>query len=457
MAWPSPLANLGVTLYPPLGMWARYALSPMKELWTLERQYALWLRVELAALEALEELNKVPAGVAERIRARAQVDPERIRALEREVGHDLVAFLWSLEEQAGPEGRWLHYGLTSSDVKDTALALLWTEALDVLLLKVDRLNTVLKERAWEHKNTVMMGRTHGQWAEPTTFGLKLLGWWEEGQRVRQRLMRARETVAVGKLSGAVGTHAYFPPEAEARALRKLGLQPCPVATQVIPRDRHAEVFFALGSCASWIEKMALEVRHLSRSEVGEVEEGEPEGSSAMPHKRNPILSERLSGLSRVVRAALGPAWENNALWHERDMSHSSVERLLGPQTFVLVDYMLDRAARLIRGLRVLAERMEARIREAKGLPFSEGLLLALVQAGMGRRAAHALVGLLAERARAERRELEELALEDPVVRSYLSPAKVRTVFSLEPVLAQVDAIFAKVWGEGVGYNGDGHV
>jgi len=437
-------------------MWERYALSPMKDLWTLQRQYELWLRVELAALEALEDLNKVPLGTAHRIRSQVQIQPRRILELEREVGHDLVAFLWTLEEQIGPEARWLHYGLTSSDVKDTALALVLLEALDLLVLKLEKLQATLKGLAWRHKTTVMMGRTHGQWAEPTTFGLKLLVWFEEGRRVEERFRRARETIAVGKLSGAVGTHAFFPPEAEARALGQLGLQPCPVTTQVVSRDRHTEVLFALASCASWIEKMALEVRHLSRSEVREVEEGRPEGSSAMPHKRNPILSERLCGLSRVVRASLAPAWENNVLWHERDMSHSSVERLLFPQVFILVDYMLDRAAQLVGELRVFPARMEARLKEAKGLPFSEGLLLALVQAGMGRRAAHEKVAELAHRAQAEQRELAELVLEDPVIRSYLSPARVRSIFSLEQLSTQAEAAFTRVFGEKQGYNGDDH-
>lgn len=431
-------------------MWDRYALAPMKEVWSLEAQYARWLEVELAALAALEELGWVPSGVSAEVRAKARIDGARIQAVEREVGHDLMAFLWVLEEEVGENGRWLHWGLTSSDVKDTALALALQEALGLVWEKTERLRQVLFELAWVHKDTPILGRTHGQWAEPTTLGHKVLAWYEELARVRERLRRAQEAVAVGKLSGAVGTHAYFPPEAEERALRALGLKPCPVATQVISRDRHAEVVFALGSLASLVEKMALEVRHLSRAEVGEVEEGRPEGSSAMPHKRNPILAERLCGLARVVRAALGPFLEDNALWHERDMSHSSVERLLLPQCFLLVDYMVDRAARLLGELRIHPERMRQHLEEALGLPFSEGLLLALVRAGLGRREAHLLVTRLSAEAEQRRVPLWEVAAQDTQVRARLSPEEIRAIFDLRKVLQNVDVSFARVFP--AGYN-----
>ncbi|MFN3346293.1 MAG: adenylosuccinate lyase, partial [Candidatus Bipolaricaulaceae bacterium] len=336
-------------------MLERYSLSPMKDLWTLEAQYAQWLRVELAALAALEELGVVPQGVSVEVQRKATIDVARIQELEREIGHDLVAFLWALEEQVGEPGRWLHFGLTSSDVKDTALALVLREALAILLAKTSRLRAVLGDLAQRHRDTPLVGRTHGQWAEPTTFGHKVLLWYDELGRVEARFRRAQEEISVGKLSGAVGTHAYFPPEAEELALRRLGLRPCPAASQVISRDRHAEVVFALATAASLVEKIALEVRHLSRAEVAEVEEGRPAGSSAMPHKRNPILSERLCGLARIVRAAVEPMLEDNALWHERDMSHSSVERVLLPQCFLLVDYMLDRAEKLLRELQVHPE------------------------------------------------------------------------------------------------------
>lgn len=436
-------------------MLERYALSPMKELWTLEAQYARWLEVELAALFALEELGVVPAGVAAAIQSKARIDVGRIQELEKEVGHDLLAFLWALEEEVGEEGRWLHFGLTSSDVKDTALALILRDALNLILAKVERLGAALKELALAHKYTPILGRTHGQWAEPTTFGHKVLLWYDELLRVRERLGRAREGISVGKLSGAVGTHAYFPPKAEELALKRLGLRPCPVASQVISRDRHAEVVFALASVASLVEKIALEVRHLSRAEVKEAAEGRPEGSSAMPHKRNPILSERLCGLARVVRAALEPVLESNALWHERDMSHSSVERLLLPQCFVLVDYMLDRGERLLRELKVYPERMRERLEGALGLPFSEGLLLALVRAGMGRKEAHLLVSELSEEAERRGEPLWQVASQNPEVMKRLKPEELQAIFDLEKALRNVEASFDRVFSSGYNPSNDG--
>lgn len=436
-------------------MLERYALSPMKDLWTLEAQYERWLEVELVALAALEELGEIPQGTTAALREKVRINPKRIRELEREIGHDLVAFLWALEEETGPEGRWLHFGLTSSDVKDTALALILRDALDLLLQKVARLKGVLEKMAWDHKDTPILGRTHGQWAEPTTFGHKVLTWYDELLRVEERLRRARETIAVGKLSGAVGTHAYFPPKAEELALEKLGLAPCRVASQVISRDRHFEVVFALASAASLVEKMALEVRHLSRSEVGEVEEGRPEGSSAMPHKRNPILSERLCGLARVVRASLIPALEDNALWHERDMSHSSVERIILPQCFLIVDYMLGRAARLLGELRIHPERMRENLEKARGLPFSEGLLLALVRAGMGRKEAHLLVQELSAEAERTGKSLLDVAISHPRVLTYLSSEDVKAVFNLPKVLRNVKASFDRVFPSGYNPSHDG--
>lgn len=435
-------------------MLERYALSPMKDLWTLEAQYAQWLRVELAALRALEKLGIVPDGVSAAIQSKARIDVQRIQELEREIGHDLVAFLWALEEEVGEPGRWLHFGLTSSDVKDTALALILRQALEILLDKVSRLKAVLLGLAQAHRDTPIIGRTHGQWAEPTTFGHKVLLWYDELGRVEERLRRAWGEISVGKLSGAVGTHAYFPAEAEELALSELGLRPCPVASQVICRDRHAEVVFALATAASLVEKIALEVRHLSRAEVGEVEEGRPEGSSAMPHKRNPILSERLCGLARIVRAAVEPVLENNALWHERDMSHSSVERVLLPQCFILVDYMLDRAEKLLRELRVHPENMRRALTAALGLPFSEGLLLALVRKGLRRREAHELVARLSEEARHSGRSLEEVARAEPRIMERLTAEELSQIFSLPKVLQNVKVSFARVLPSG--YNEPGH-
>ncbi|MGC9529930.1 MAG: adenylosuccinate lyase [Candidatus Bipolaricaulaceae bacterium] len=426
------------------GMLDRYALSPMKELWTLGAQYERWLAVELAALQALEELGQVPEGTVAEVQARARVDLCRIQDVERQVGHDLLAFLWTVEEQVGPAGRWLHLGLTSSDVKDTALALTLREALDILLGKADRLGRALWRLADDHRTVPMVGRTHGQYAEPTTFGLKVLVWYDELGRVSQRLSRARDAVSAGKLSGAVGTYAHFPLQAEARALSLLGLEPCPVSTQVIARDRHAEVVFALAAAGSLVEKIALEVRHLCRSEVAEVAEGRPEGSSAMPHKQNPILSERLCGLARLLRSALGPALEDNALWHERDMSHSSVERVLLPQTCLAADYALDRAERLVRSLVVFPDRMAAHLRDAGGLPYSEGLLLTLVRTGLSRQRAHRHVEGLCGRARREGRELREVAGEDELVAARLSPQQLAAVFDPEAALRRVEAVFRRV-------------
>lgn len=432
----------------------RYALAPMRDLWTPDAQYAAWLRVELAALEALETSGEVPPGTTKRVRARARVDPAKIAAREAETGHDLLAFVEVLEETVGPEGRWLHHGLTSSDVKDTALALILVQALDLLLEKAARLGEALADLAQRHRATPILGRTHGQWAEPTTFGVKVLGWWDELRRARDRLLRARDGIAVGKLSGAVGTHAHFPPEAEALALATLGLRPCLVTTQVISRDRHAEVLFALASAASLVEKVALEVRHLARSEVAEVAEGKPEGSSAMPHKHNPILSERLCGLARLVRAALPAFLEDNALWHERDMSHSSVERVLLPQAFTLVDYMLDRATRLVTELVVFPERMTTRIEEAQGLPFSEGLLLALVRSGLSRREAHRLVSALSDQARATGRHLATVAREDPTVRARLREEDLQAAFDLARALARTETAFDRARACGYTCRGD---
>lgn len=442
------------TVYPSSVTLDRYALAPMKDLWTLDAQYERWLRVELAALAALEEVGEIPQGTAAVVSARARIDRKRIQVWEAETGHDLVAFLWAIEETVGPDGRWLHYGLTSSDIKDTALALTLVAALDLVYGRAARLGEALGALAERHRDVPILGRTHGQWAAPTTFGRKALVWWDELRRVQNRIQRARDGIAVGKLSGAVGTHAYFPPAAEEKALAVFGLRPCPIATQIVSRDRHAEVLFALASAASLVEKVALEVRLLSRSEVGEVAEGRPEGSSAMPHKRNPILSERLCGLARVVRAGVSLALEDNALWHERDMSHSSVERVLFPQCFTLVDYLLARGTDLMNRLVVFPDRMRAHIANAGGLPFSEGLLLALVRSGLSRRESHDLVSRLADAARDQEMELASVAETDPTVRERLDPEELRSAFVLRSALGNAPAAFDRVREEGYTSHGD---
>ncbi len=421
----------------------RYALSPMRDLWTSEARYRRWLRVELAALEALEDLGIVPLGTAKEVRDRAEIDIPRIAEIEREIGHDLIAFLWALEERVGEAGRWLHYGLTSSDVKDTALSLAMVQGLRILQEKAAVLRELLWGLARRYRDTVVMGRTHGQYAEPMVLGLKFLRWYDELERCEGRLAAAVEVISVGKLSGAVGTYAYFPPEAEAQALSMLGLRPCRVASQVVPRDRHAQVLWALASIGTFVEEIALEVRHLSRSEVAEATEGRPEGSSAMPHKRNPILSERLCGLARLLRSNLIPALEDVSLWHERDMSHSSVERIVIPQAFILADYMLQKARELLEGLVFFPERMLRRVLDARGIPFSEGLLLALVRAGMSRRRAHLLVQELVRRAEEGGVELLDVARADPRVRELLDEGELRAVFDLRGVLRNVGEIYRR--------------
>ncbi len=416
----------------------------MRDLWTLETQYGRWLEVELAALHALESAGVVPQGTYAQVRPKVRVDVDRTLAMEKEVGHDLVAFLWVLEEQAGPEGRWFHYGLTSSDVKDTALALVLRDAMDLLRERTDALCGELRTFARRYRRTPLLGRTHGQWAEPTTLGLKALSWLDMLTRADERLSRAREAVAVGKLAGAVGTYAFFPPTAEEVALDSLGLGVCVPAGQVVPRGRHAEAVFAVVAAGTVVETIALEVRHLSRTEIGELSEFRPEGSSAMPHKQNPILSERLCGLARLLRSCVGPALENISLWNERDMSHSSVERVVLPQAFTVADFMLTRAKELVAGLEVREEDMRKRIGAAHGLPFSEGLLLALVRAGMSRREAHARVRRLAMMAVARGRDLAQLAGEDPEVTERLSPEEVARISRLPDLLREVDTSFRRM-------------
>ncbi len=419
----------------------RYAQAPMRDLWTTRALHERWLAVELAALGALEQEGVTPAGVTEALRTRVHVDPTRAAELEAEIGHDLVAFLWTLEEQAGPEGRWLHYGLTSSDVKDTALALLLRDACEIMLPKLVELEEALLGLALRHRDTPLIGRTHGQWAEPTMFGLKVLSWHDLVTRARARLEQARRAVAVGKLAGAVGTRVFFPPSAEARALRQLELSPCTPAGQVVPRDRHAEAVFSLAAVGTCVETIALEVRHLCRSELGELCEGRPEGSSAMPHKRNPILSERLCGLARLLRAQVGPALEDVSMWHERDMSHSSVERAVLPQAFTLGDYMVTHALALVRGLHASPEAMWAHLVAAGTTALSEGLLHALIAAGWSRRAAHEHVAQLVATAHAEGSELLDVAAADPKVSASLPPDRLAKALDMHRFLERATAAF----------------
>ncbi|HEY8075772.1 MAG TPA: adenylosuccinate lyase [Labilithrix sp.] len=414
----------------------RYTPKDFAELWSGARRYEVWLEVELAACDAMEAEGLVPKGTAEAIRAKKLVlDPARIEKIEKTVKHDVIAFLTHVEERAGAEARWLHRGMTSSDVLDTSLAILLRDATDKLLVRADALAAALGKRAKQHARTPMIGRSHGIFAEPVTFGLALAGHAAEVKRGRERLARAREAIAVGKIAGAVGTYAHISPRVEERALGSLGLRPETVSTQIVPRDRHAELFSAMALLAASIERLATNVRHWQRSEVGEAEEAftaGQKGSSAMPHKRNPILSENLCGLARIVRAAVVPALEDVALWHERDISHSSVERMIGPDATSTLAFMLDRARSLVDGLVVYKHRLEENLGRAAELYFSEAVLLALVEAGLPRQKAYKIVQKSAMRAWKGDGTFRANLAKDPAVT--LSRKKLAELFDLKHAL-----------------------
>ncbi|WP_441290367.1 adenylosuccinate lyase [Sorangium sp. KYC3313] len=422
----------------------RYTPAEFEELWSPATRFSTWLEVELAACEAMEAEGLVPAGIAKGIRAKQlTLDPARIEAIERTVKHDVIAFLTHVEELAGEGARWLHRGMTSSDVLDTSLALLLVRATDLLSARLDKLCGALARRADEHRRTPMIGRSHGIAAEPITFGLALAGHLAEMKRGRARLLAARQAIAVGKIAGAVGTYAHLSPRIEERALAALGLRPETVSTQVVARDRHAELFTALSLIAAGIERLATNVRHWQRTEVREAEErftvGQ-KGSSAMPHKRNPILSENLCGLARVVRAAVIPALENVPLWHERDISHSSVERMIAPDATSTLGFMLDRAAGLVEGLVVYPERLRQNLDSTGELFFSEAVLLALVQKGRPRQAAYELVQRCAMRAIAGEGRFRDNLAADADVGALLAPDEIARCFDLDHALSHVDTI-----------------
>jgi adenylosuccinate lyase len=428
----------------------RYTPADFAAIWSPARRYSVWLEVELAACEAMEEGGLVPGGTAAAVRAKGlSLRPERIDEIERTTKHDVIAFLTHVEELAGPEARWLHRGMTSSDVLDTALAVLLRDSTDKLLLRCDRLLAALAKRAREHAHTPMIGRSHGIFAEPITFGLALAGHHAEVARGRARLEIARREISVGKIAGAVGTYAHLSPDIERRALATLGLHPETVATQVVARDRHAAYFTCLAVVAAGIERLATSVRHWQRSEVAEAEEAfsvGQKGSSAMPHKRNPVLSENLTGLSRIVRAAAVPALENVALWHERDISHSSVERMIAPDTTATLAFMLDRAADLVEGLVVYPSNMKRNLDRAAELYFGEAVLLALVEAGIPRQRAYEIVQRNAMRAwRGEGRFRDLLAADDDVGEK-LDDEALDELFDLDRALAHVPAIIERTLG-----------
>jgi adenylosuccinate lyase len=422
----------------------RYTPPELAALWSSDRRYQVWLEVELAACDAMEAAGVVPVGTAASIRAKKLVlDAARIEEIERTTKHDVIAFLTHVEELAGADARWLHRGMTSSDVLDTSFAILLRDAATGLIERTTALLDALAKRAREHARTPMIGRSHGIFAEPVTFGLALAGHHAELARGRERLVRARETIAVGKIAGAVGTYAHLSPSIEARALSALGLRAETVSTQIVARDRHAELFCAMALVAAAIERFATNVRHWQRSEVGEAEEAftiGQKGSSAMPHKRNPILSENLCGLARVVRAACIPALENVALWHERDISHSSAERMIAPDATSTLAFMLDRARSLVDGLVVYPERLKENLGRAAELYFSEAVLLALVEAGLGRQEAYVLVQRNAMRAwRGEGAFRDNLA-SDADVSAKLSKEKLGQLFDLDHALQHVPGI-----------------
>jgi len=430
----------------------RYSRPEMAAIWSPETRYRIWFEIEAHALDAMAEIGAVPKGAAKAVRAKgakATFDIARIDAIERETHHDVIAFLTHVGEIVGPEARYLHQGLTSSDVLDTCFSVQLTRAADLLLADIDALLAALRRRAHEHKDTVTIGRSHGIHAEPTTFGLKLATAYAEFVRARRRLHAAREEVATAAISGAVGTFANVDPRVEEHVARALGLRPEPISTQVIPRDRHAMFFATLGVVASSVERLATEIRHLQRSEVGEVEEyfspGQ-KGSSAMPHKRNPVLSENLTGLARLVRGMALPAMEDVALWHERDISHSSVERVIGPDATIALDFALARLAGLIDKLVVYPDRMRANLDRMGGVIHSQRVLLALVDKGMSREDAYAAVQRNAMNAWAGKGEFAALLKKDKAVTTHLKPAAIDTFFDLGYHLKNVDAIFRRVFG-----------
>ena len=425
----------------------RYSLPGMAAIWELEHRFHIWLRIEVLACEAWAQLGRVPPQALDEIKARASFDLERIEEIERTVRHEVVAFLTAVAERVGEPSRHIHLGLTSSDVMDTALAFQLGEAADILVDDLDALLGTLKTLARTHKQTVMIGRTHGVHAEPITFGLKVARWYSEMLRNRERLEHAREAVRYGKISGAVGTYAHLPPPIEAFVCEKLGLKPEPVSSQIVPRDRHAQFLGALAIIAASLDNIASEIRHLQRTEVLEAAEPFAEGqkgSSAMPHKRNPVSCEQVSGLSRVLRAHAAAALENIPLWHERDISHSSVERVILPDSTILLDYLLTKMREILEGLEVYPGQMERNLERTRGLIFSQRVLLALTEKGVAREVAHDLVQRSAMKAWGEHADFQTLLSRDAEVTRYLSPDEITACFDLKPYLEHVDTIFSRL-------------
>jgi adenylosuccinate lyase len=429
----------------------RYTRPDMGRIWSDENRFRTWLAVEVAASETLAEAGMVPKDAAKAIRERADFNLARIQEIEAEVRHDVIAFTTAVAEIVGPHARWFHYGLTSNDVVDTAQALLIGQASSIIADDLQRLSEVLKRRAWEFKDTPMVGRTHGVHAEPITFGFKLANWYSEVQRNIARFERAAEDMRVGKFSGAVGTFAHLSPELEEKICARLGLQAAAVSSQVIQRDRHAAYLATLAVIASTLDKIATEIRHLQRTEVREAEEyfsEKQKGSSAMPHKRNPVTCEQISGLARVVRSNAQAAFENVALWHERDISHSSGERIIIPDSTALIDYMLQKTANLVDTMFVYPERMKANLESTGGLVFSGQLLLDLVEHGVSREDAYRMVQRHAMHAWKEGLNFRDLVLKDKDITSRVPRQQIERAFDLKRQLRNIDKIFARVFGQG---------
>lgn len=428
----------------------RYSREKMERIWSPENRYQKWLDIEILACEAMANLGFIPEASLETIKERAGFDVGRIDEIEKTTKHDVIAFLTSVTEKVGEDGRFIHMGLTSSDILDTSLAVLMQEAADILLADLDALLAVLKRRAFEHKTTLMIGRSHGIHAEPITFGLKMALWYGEMQRNRDRLLRGRESISTGKIAGAVGTFSFIDPFVEEYVCAKLGLKPAPVSSQIVQRDRHAEFFCTMAIIASSLDKFAQEIRLLQRTEVREAEEyfspGQ-KGSSAMPHKRNPVLSENLSGLARLMRSYALAALEDIPLWHERDISHSSVERVICPDATILLDFMLSRFTGMVEKLVVYPERMLKNLQMTHGVIFSQMVLLKLIDKGMSREDAYAVVQRLAMRSWEEGRDFKALLAEDDQAKNYLGPDEFAAIFRTDNFLGKVNFIFNRVFGE----------
>ncbi|MEN6461204.1 MAG: adenylosuccinate lyase [Syntrophomonas sp.] len=424
----------------------RYTMPEIGAIWSDHNKLSNWLKIEIAACEGWARLDKIPAQAVEVIKERANFDESRINEIEAEVRHDVIAFLTNVGEYVGDESKYIHLGLTSSDILDTGIALQMRDSADLILDKMEKLREVIKEKALQYKYTLCIGRTHGVHGEPTTFGLKMALWYTEMARNIERLKQAREVIAYGAISGAVGNFAHLNPLVEEHVCETLGLKPCPISTQVIQRDRHAQFVTTLAVCASSLEKMATEIRNLQRTDILEAEEpfrkGQ-KGSSAMPHKRNPMMSERVAGLSRVIRGNALAAMENVALWHERDLTHSSVERVIIPDSCILLYYMLDKFTNVVKGLVIYEDNMADNIKKTQGLVFSQQLMLALVKKGILRESAYRIVQTNAMKSWNERLDFKELVLKDPEIMALISGDEIDRIFDYGVYTANVDFIFKR--------------